>query len=352
MQTGSVPPWCPPPSLKDHLGNLLLHQGKHGDAEAVYRDTLERQRAALGPEHKSTLLTAGNLAGALQNQGKYAEAEPLVRDTLAIQQRVLGEGHLQTLHTAGTLTVLLTNTGQHAAAEELGRGALAQAQRTLAAAMETCCKEGWNTVAALLQGSYNPDTTTSIQRLASQRGADYVLTCLEADCAATNYKKCPLVGASLVHPSDHFGLTQAQLDDIVRMLAESVQSGNQQCTQMIQRLLGYTLLNARASNPSQYAHLLAELSARIADRFRFELTALDEKRALLHSMLDHQLRLDVLGTFMKSWYDDSLVERKEFAKQVGMCFFFHLRVFHRIIFLARHVSKKNKVSCAHLYIVC
>ena len=114
-----------------NLGNLLSNQGKHSAAEAVLRDTLERQRAALGPEHEDTLRTAGNLASALQNQGKFAEAEPLLRDTLAIQQRVLGEEHIDTLHTAGSLARLLANTGHNAAAEELSRGALAQAQRTL-----------------------------------------------------------------------------------------------------------------------------------------------------------------------------------------------------------------------------
>ena len=83
-----------------NLGSALLDQGKHSDAEAVYRDTLERQREVLGPEHASTLRTASSLATALQNQGKYAEAEPVLRDTLAIQQRVLGEGDIITLATA------------------------------------------------------------------------------------------------------------------------------------------------------------------------------------------------------------------------------------------------------------
>ena len=114
-----------------NLAGVLLKQLKYSDSEAVYRATLERQRETLGPEHKDTLLTAANLASALQWQRKYAEAEPLVRDTLVIQQRVLGEEHLTTLLTASNLAMLLTNTGQNAAAEELCRCTLAKAQRTL-----------------------------------------------------------------------------------------------------------------------------------------------------------------------------------------------------------------------------
>ena len=114
-----------------NLGNALLDQGKHSDAEAVLRDTLERQRAVLGPEHEDTLHTATNLATSLQKQRKDAEAEPLVRATLAIQQRTLGDGHIDTLYTATNLAVLLSNFGQHTEAEALGRSALAQANHTL-----------------------------------------------------------------------------------------------------------------------------------------------------------------------------------------------------------------------------
>ena len=87
------------------------------------RDSLERQRKILVPEHEHALYTAANLALALQSQCKYqyAEAEPLVRS----------EGHAGTPTTAHALTSLLVGTGKHAAAEELGRGTLAQANRML-----------------------------------------------------------------------------------------------------------------------------------------------------------------------------------------------------------------------------
>ena len=114
-----------------NLGIALLNQDKHSAADAMLRDTLKRQRVVLGAEHESTLLTARNLSTALQNQGKHAEAEPVLRDSLPILQRVLGEGHRSTLQTANSLAALLLNKRQHAEAEELSCGALAWANRTL-----------------------------------------------------------------------------------------------------------------------------------------------------------------------------------------------------------------------------
>ena len=66
---------------------MLVQQGKHDEAEDLYRDTLERQRRVLGPEHEATLDTASSLVVALQSQHKHAEAGPLVRATLDAQVR-------------------------------------------------------------------------------------------------------------------------------------------------------------------------------------------------------------------------------------------------------------------------
>ena len=117
-------------SFSANLGRTLLQQRKYSVAEAVFRDTLDRQRIALGHDHEDTLATASSLATALPIQ-KHAEALSLLRDTLAIQQRVLGDVHILTLETATNLAILLRKTGQHIEAEELGRVALSQAQRTL-----------------------------------------------------------------------------------------------------------------------------------------------------------------------------------------------------------------------------
>jgi hypothetical protein len=57
----------------------------------------------LGSEHPDTLSTANNLAIALKSQGKYGEAETMYRETLAVQQRVLGREHPETLRTVNNL---------------------------------------------------------------------------------------------------------------------------------------------------------------------------------------------------------------------------------------------------------
>jgi hypothetical protein len=57
----------------------------------------------LGPEHPNTLSTAWHLGITLCPQGKHAEAETLFRETLEVQQRVLGPEHPHTLKTAEKL---------------------------------------------------------------------------------------------------------------------------------------------------------------------------------------------------------------------------------------------------------
>lgn len=52
-------------------------QGKHSEAEVLYRSVLATQEEVLGPEHPDTMITLGNLAVALDNQGDYAGAEKM-----------------------------------------------------------------------------------------------------------------------------------------------------------------------------------------------------------------------------------------------------------------------------------
>ncbi|HIG12339.1 MAG TPA: tetratricopeptide repeat protein, partial [Planctomycetes bacterium] len=85
------------------MGSLLHAQGKHDDAEPLYREALEGRRRTLGDEHHDTLdslawlgwlsLTEGDL---LQRPGKLTQAEPLLRKALEARRRVLGEEHHDT----------------------------------------------------------------------------------------------------------------------------------------------------------------------------------------------------------------------------------------------------------------
>ncbi len=61
----------------------------------------------LGPEHPSTLTTAGNLAASLSRQDKDAEAEAIYHDVLRGFKRVLGPEHPTTIRAARNLANFL-----------------------------------------------------------------------------------------------------------------------------------------------------------------------------------------------------------------------------------------------------
>ena len=74
-----------------------------------------------GAEHRSTLVTAGNLADTLLKEKKYAKAEQVLRQTLAIEERTLGKDHTDTLMSKLVLGDVLTDEGQYPEAEKVLR---------------------------------------------------------------------------------------------------------------------------------------------------------------------------------------------------------------------------------------
>ena len=70
------------------------------------REVLGVQRRVLGPEHPHTLTTMSNLATSLGEQGKHEEAEPMFRNLLDVRSRVLGLEHPDTIATVRSLASL------------------------------------------------------------------------------------------------------------------------------------------------------------------------------------------------------------------------------------------------------
>jgi Tfp pilus assembly protein PilF len=103
----------------ENMASAFYQQGKHAEAETLYREVLVVQRRVLGPEHPDTLRIAGNLAVSLDDQGKYAEAETMYCEVLVVERRVLGPEHPDTLATAGNLAATLYSQGKHAEAERM-----------------------------------------------------------------------------------------------------------------------------------------------------------------------------------------------------------------------------------------
>ena len=61
------------------LGMIMQQLGDPDGAAAAYRQALEIEEAAYGPEHPETIATVGNLAGLLQENGDLDTAEELYR---------------------------------------------------------------------------------------------------------------------------------------------------------------------------------------------------------------------------------------------------------------------------------
>ena len=124
------------------LASELHAQGKHDEAEPLYREALEKakgnraaseplyrelleaQRETLGDRHPSTLLSISSLGTLLDDKGDLAAAEPLYREVLEAQRETLGDRHPSTLDTIDQLGALLEEKGDFAAAEPLYREAL------------------------------------------------------------------------------------------------------------------------------------------------------------------------------------------------------------------------------------
>jgi hypothetical protein len=83
-------------SMND-LAGVLSDQGKHDQAEEVYRRTLELSKTVLGKKLLLTLASMSNLAFTIQVQGRNIEAIKLMTGCVQLRSRVLGARHPSTL---------------------------------------------------------------------------------------------------------------------------------------------------------------------------------------------------------------------------------------------------------------
>jgi tetratricopeptide (TPR) repeat protein len=114
-----------------NLANLLSDEGRHAEAEKLYRETLTIQLRTYGPEHPRTLLSKSGLADELFKEGHVREAERLNRETLAAMVRVIGPQHPSTLVCQSNLAQDLIGEGRYAEAEKIAREAFEADLRTL-----------------------------------------------------------------------------------------------------------------------------------------------------------------------------------------------------------------------------
>ena len=111
------------------LGILLSALGDHASARDLGRDTLDRRRHTLGPDHPDTLTTAYKLAVRLGVLGDHQAAPDLGADTLTRRRRVLGPDDVDTLRTAYNLAMFRGRLGRYQDAHALAQEVLAARRR-------------------------------------------------------------------------------------------------------------------------------------------------------------------------------------------------------------------------------
>ncbi len=88
------------------------------------RGSLQRARAALGPDHRTTLRIATNLASNLMDASELAEAESILRDVIARRERTRGADDSSTILARENLSTALQAQGRLDESLELRRQSL------------------------------------------------------------------------------------------------------------------------------------------------------------------------------------------------------------------------------------
>jgi serine/threonine protein kinase len=113
------------------LAEIMDHQGRDQEAEALMRKTIDLEVNVLGPQDSLTLEARQDLAHILASHGHYVEAESMERAMLAIETRTLGPDNLQTFRSLNTLAQVLSGESRFEEAGEVLREALDKERQTL-----------------------------------------------------------------------------------------------------------------------------------------------------------------------------------------------------------------------------
>jgi len=118
---------------KSYLADVLRADQRYEEAEALYLETWELQREALGDDDGATLKTMSGLAELRSLQGDLRGAEKLLDEVLETQLRVRGEEHPDTLQSLTTLAHVRNEQGRFDEAIELCDRAMEAGTRSLGA---------------------------------------------------------------------------------------------------------------------------------------------------------------------------------------------------------------------------
>ena len=107
-----------------NLATVYVAQGRYAMAEPLHKRSLAIREKALGPEHPDVATSLNNLAELYLVQGRYADAVPLLIRSLAIRERALGPQHLDVASSINNLAVLYQAQGRYPEAESLKKRSL------------------------------------------------------------------------------------------------------------------------------------------------------------------------------------------------------------------------------------
>jgi tetratricopeptide (TPR) repeat protein len=123
--------WHPDYGVLLHsLAGVLSSQGKYGEAESLFRQSLEVDEKSLGVWHPSLYPTLTNLASVLAEQSRAEEGEPVLQRALKIAVRAHGPSHPDVAQVLNMLAQLQAVLGR-SEAPETARLALATVMATL-----------------------------------------------------------------------------------------------------------------------------------------------------------------------------------------------------------------------------
>ena len=119
--------------LLNNLAEVLLDEGKLGEAETLYRQALAIQKKTVGNENPNVASYMNDLGGALALQGKLAEAETLLREALTMRSNLLGSEHPDVAASLNNLAFCASKARQAGGSGDLAPRGAGDANKTAGA---------------------------------------------------------------------------------------------------------------------------------------------------------------------------------------------------------------------------
>jgi tetratricopeptide (TPR) repeat protein len=166
--------------------------GKPDVSVPLFKETLERRRAALGPDHADTLQTMNDLAMGYRAIDRLDLAVPLLKEALARRKETLGPDDLDTLESMNILALIYQDMGERELALPLFEAALEGRKRKLPAEHADVL-QSMNNLALAYQAAGKLDLAVSLfektlQSVKDKLGDDHPYTLKTANNLALTYQ--------------------------------------------------------------------------------------------------------------------------------------------------------------------